>query len=272
MRRIVATGIGVLVQCGEYKELVAAHVDGQLAPEEDALAAAHVATCVRCARLLASERQFAQALRARDFLQPTPPHLRQRVLAMIEGQDQPPSGWARVQRWWARPAYRAVLVAAGAALVLAIALPLLHFTGQRDERVLREVVEHYRQAEALRLEVKTDNPEELQHYFEGKGIVPPTVTVMDLRPLGFQLVGGSVTQLGPAKSVMMVYQGARGWILCHRFRAADLQLPPGEVIGGDTYYTVDRLTLCTYRDGDAICIMAAAMPRADFMKLIAGYV
>ena len=260
------------MHCGEYADLVAAHIDDQLAPEEEALAAAHVATCVRCARLLATERQLAQALHARDLIQPTPSEVRQRVMTLIEVPDRPPGWWARVQLWWARPAYRAALAGAVAVLGLAITVPLLRSARQRDERVLHELLEHYREAEAMRLEVKTDSPEELQRYFEGKGIVPPTVTVMDLRPLGFKLVGGSVTRLGTAKSVMMVYQGDRGWILCHRVRAADLQLPPGEVMGGDTYYTVDRLTVCTYHDGDAICIMAAAMSRADFMKLLAGYV
>jgi anti-sigma factor RsiW len=259
------------MHCGEYREVVAAHVDGVLAPEEEALAAAHIATCGRCAPLLERERQFAHALRGRNLIRPTPAALRARIVALIDAQDRS----AGVSRRWARPAYRGAVAAALAVLALAVVIPLLRHARGTPHGVLGDVLAHYRdvQAQTIKLDMRTDKPKVLEFYFADKGIEAPTRTVIDLRALGFKLVGGSVVPLGSATSAMMLYQGEHGWMLCHRFRAADLQLPAGgEVVDDDTYYGVDGVSVCAYRDGDAMCLMASAMSVDDLKKLLAGYV
>ncbi len=263
------------MHCGEYRELIAAHVDGLLAPEEEALAAAHVATCPRCPLLLERERQFAQALHARNLIRPTPPELRARVTALIVAQERPPGSVARLTGWWRRPAYRAAFAGALAILVLALVVPIVRHRQTHEPNVLDDVLQHYREVEAqtIKLQMQTDKPKVLEYYFADKGVEGPTRTVIDLHGLGFKLVGGSVVPLGTATSAMMLYRGEKGWILCHRFRAADLQLPPGgEVVDNDTYYTVDGLSVCSYHDGEAICMMASAMSREDLKKLLAGYI
>ncbi len=261
------------MHCAEYKDLVAAHVDGLLAAEEEALAAAHLASCPQCARLLERERHFTQALRARRFIRPMPADARQRLLALIEAEDQ--SGpTVRLRQWRLQPAYRAALAGAVALLVLAVVVPLLRSRVRQGQDVLHDVLAQYRdaQAQAMQLEVRTDKPEELAQYYQRTGVSPSTEIVMDLRALGYRLMGGSVVQLGTAKSTMTLYHGERGWLLCHRFLAADLQLPAGgEVVDGDTYYRVDGLTVCTYRDGNVTCLMASTMSRDEFIKLMAGY-
>ena len=160
-------------------------------------------------------------------------------------------------------------------MVLALVALLLRPGGPPEHDVLHEVLAYYREAQAqsIKLEMQTDKPKVLEIYFADKGIEAPTRTVIDLHGLGFKLVGGSVVPLGTATSAMMLYHGATGWLLCHRFRAADLQLPPGgEVVDQDTYYSVDGMSVCAYHDGDAICLMATALSREDLKKLLAGYV
>ena len=264
------------MHCAECRELIAPHVDGLLAPEEEALMGAHVSGCPACTRLIEGARRFAQSLHARNLVRPTPPEVRARVLASLDAQDRA-LGWsAQLRQWWARPLYRAALAGVLGVLVIAVALPIvLRFGAQRRDGVLNEVLANYRaaQTQVIKLQVQTDKPKVLELYFAQKGIQLPTRTVIDLRALGFKLVGGSVVPLGSATSAMMLYQGERGWLLCHRFRAADLQLPPdGEVVDKDTYYTVGDLSVCAYRDGDAVCLMASAMSREDLKKLLAGYV
>jgi len=264
------------MHCAECRELVAAYVDGLLAAEEEARVGAHVTSCPTCTRLIERERQFAQSLHARNLIRPTPTEVRERVLASIDAQDRAVGWSARLRELWARPLYRAALAGALAVLVIGVALPImLRFGAQRRNGVLNEVLANYRaaQTQAIKLQVQTDKPKVLELYFAQKGIQLPTRTVIDLRALGFKLVGGSVVPLGSATSAMMLYQGERGWLLCHRFRAADLQLPPdGEVVDKDTYYTVGDLSVCAYRDGEAVCLMASAMSREDLKKLLAGYV
>ena len=264
---------GVRMHCGEYNEVIAAHVDGLLAPEEEAVTTAHLATCPKCTRLLARERQFAQALHARTLVRPTPTELRERVMALIDAQDRPPSWAARLMPSRARAGYR--IAFAGALVVLALAVLVLRQRGSPEHDVLHEVLAHYQEAQAqsIKLDMQTDKPKVLEIYFADKGIEAPTRTVIDLHALGFKLVGGSVVPLGTATSAMMLYHGASGWLLCHRFRAADLQLPPGgEIVDDDTYYSVDGMSVCAYHDGDAICLMATALSREDLKKLLAGYV
>jgi anti-sigma factor RsiW len=263
------------MHCGEYRELIAAHVDGLLAPEEEALATAHLATCPKCTQLLERERRFAHDLHARNLIHPTPPELRERVMAAIAAQDQPLSWTARLMQAWARPRYRAALAGALVVVMLMLVVPFLRHRGQHEHDVLHEVLEHYRQAEAqtITLEMKTDKPKVLEFFFADKGIESPTRTVIDLHGLGYKLVGGSVVPLGTATSAMMLYRGEKGFVLCHRFRATDLQLPPGgEVVSDDTYYSIDGLSICSYHDGEAVCMMASAMSVEELKKLLAGYI
>lgn len=263
------------MHCGEYRELIAAHVDGLLAPEEEALAAAHVAACPKCAPLFERERQFAQALHARNLIRPTPVEVRERLVASIAALEQPPGWSTRLMRWWARPVYRAAVAGAFAALVLLLVVPLLRKGAQQEHGVLQEVLANYRaaQAQTIKLEMQTDKPKALEFYFADKGIEPPTRKVIDLHALGFKLVGGSVVPLGTATSAMMLYRSEQGFLLCHRFRAADLQLPAGgEVVDNGTYYRVDGLSICSYRDGDAICLMASALSVDDLKKLLGGFI
>ena len=263
------------MQCAEYRELIAAHLDGVLAPEEESLAAAHLASCEKCTQLLESERRFAQDLHARNLIRPTPPELRARVMAAIAAHDQPLNWTARLMQSLARPRYRAALAGALVVVMLALVMPLLRHARQQGHDVLHEVLDHYRQAEAqtINLEMKTDKPKVLEYFFADKGIEAPTRTVVDLHGLGYKLVGGSVVPLGTATSAMMLYRSEKGFLLCHRFRAADLQLPPGgEVVNDDTYYHVDGLSICSYHDGEAICMMASAMSVEDLKKLLAGYI
>ncbi len=263
------------MHCGEYRELIAAHVDGVLAPEEAALAAAHLAGCEQCTQLFERERRFVHDLHARNLIRPTPPALRARVLAAIATQDQPLSWTARLMQSFARPRFRAALAGALVVVMLALVVPFVRQARQPTHDVLHEVLQHYRQAAAqtINLEMQTDKPKVLEYFFADKGIAAPTRTVIDLHGLGYTLVGGSVVPLGTATSAMMVYRGEKGIVLCHRFRAADLQLPPGgEMVNDDMYYSIDGLSICSYHDGDAICLMASAMSVGDLKKLLAGYI
>jgi len=83
------------MHCGEYRELTAAHVDGVLTLDEEALVSAHLASCQTCTLLVERERRFAQSLRQRHLIRPTPIAVREGVLASIVAlairQAAPPS-------------------------------------------------------------------------------------------------------------------------------------------------------------------------------------
>jgi len=264
------------MQCVEYRDLVAAHVDEQLGREELALALAHLAACGRCAGELERQRALKRALRESNLIRATPDALRRAVQARIDAQDRTllrPAWWSR---WGSRPVARLALVAAAALLLVAIAGPLLRSRlPPPAPAVFDRIVADYHAAESdhVALSVHTDDPMELREYYYKTGAFSFTNTVVDLEPLGFSLVGGAVTELAGQKSTFSLYRGARGMILCHRIQAAGVQLPPGgDMVGGDRFYTFGGITVCVHREGDVLCFMASAMPRADFIRMFAGHV
>ena len=264
------------MQCVEYRDLVAAHVDEQLSPEELALALAHVAGCARCARELERQRAFKRSLRGRNLIHATPDALRRAVQARIDAQEraQPSQVWWSA--WWSRPVARLALAGAVGLLLIAVAGPLLRSRSQPPApAVFDRIVADYHAAESehVELSVRTDDPMELREYYYKTGAFSFTNTVVDLEPLGFSLVGGAITELAGQKSTFSLYRGARGMILCHRIQAAGVELPPGgDVVGGDRFYTFGGITVCVHREGDVLCFMASAMARADFVRLFAGHV
>lgn len=258
------------MHCAEYRDLVAAHVDGELTAAELPLARAHVVGCAECAALLQAQQELRQAVRTHVWTRETPADVRQRALAAIDAEEGATRWVTRLTQWWARPWYRVALAGAVAVLAVVVALPLLR---ARPRGPLAEefntIAAHYHAAaaDAVKIEFRTDDPYELREYYHRSGVVPFNNSVVDLEPLGYILTGGSVVDLGKMKSTMSVYRGAHGLLLCHRIYAPDLKYPPGgEYVGGDAFYTIGDITICMHREGDVVCFMASAMPRAEFIK------
>ena len=139
--------------------------------------------------------------------------------------------------------------------------------------LLAAVVSNFRAVEAdkLVLDFRTDDPQELRDYFQRTAGLGFSNTVVDLEMRGYELVGGTVVEIDGKKSTLSVYRGPQGLLVCHRFQGAELPLPPGgESIRGDTYYTINGITVCLHREGDVVCLMASALPRDVFIKKWAG--
>jgi hypothetical protein len=260
------------MECAEYRDLIAADVDEQLGDEEAGGARAHVERCARCAQLLDVQRALKRAWRTHGWIQPAPEGLRQEILGRIDAADRerPPREW---RRWWAP---RLALAGAAALLILAVTVPRLRMHAQPSAvPPFDTIIEHYHAVRSgdVALSVRTDDPMVLRTYYLKTGDFTFRNTVVDLKPLGFILDGGTVTELAGQKSTLSVYHGPSGIVLCHRIAATGVELPPGgEAMGGDRFYTFGSLTICVHREGDIICFMASDMPRADFLRLFAGHV
>jgi anti-sigma factor RsiW len=263
------------MQCAEYRDMVAAHVDDRLAPEEERLAMAHVTSCARCASLLATQRALKQALRSRSFVSHTPEALRQAVLSRLDAAERAAGSRSWWREWLALPIARPALVSA-AALLLVIGAAWFFGSRQppRATPLFDTIVAHYHAVESgqIKLSVRTDDPMELRTYYLHTGAFTFRNSVVDLEPLGVRLVGGTITELAGKKSTLSVYRDGRGMVLCHRIQSGGVALPPGgEVVGGDRFYTADGITICVHFEGDIICFMASSMPRADFVRLLTGH-
>lgn len=256
------------MHCPEYRDLVAAHVDGQLTPEEMALAAAHLEVCPACTRRWEGERQLKHLMQDRRLLQTAPTVLRERVLARLDAEDRRPRTTVGASAW--RLARVPRLALAGALVVVAIVIAAHLRSGPHAPgTMLAQVIADYHAAEmqGVKLDLQTNDPEQLRQYYQRTGKLEFTNTVMDLRPFGLDLVGGSLVKLTSKDSTFTLYRGGPVMLLCHRIWAPDLPLPPGgEVIKGNTFYTSDGITVCIHREGGVVCFLATAMPRDEFIR------
>lgn len=254
------------MDCAEYRDLVVAHTDGALGAAEVWRADAHLANCARCANLFAVRRRSAAQLR----IHPTPADVRRRVLEALAAAARAEQG-----HQWRRPSGPLVLrlAVAGALAMLALVLAGVWFRPSPAPPLVAAVVADFRAVEAGTLELgfRTDDAQELRAYFLRTANLGFSNSAVDLEVLGYELVGGAVVDLAGKASSLSVYRGTHGLLVCHRFQGAELPLPPGgETIRGETFYTIDGVTVRVHREGDIVCLMASSLPRAAVIKLWTG--
>ena len=248
------------MDCAAYEEIAAAHADGRLEPAEQAAADAHVAACPRCAATRRAQTEVAKLLRERRLTQPAPEALRRRIDEALASARQPTD--ISTRRWRTRILV-AGAVAAGLALLFLprqLTRPDLLTVMARDVRAA--------QTDQIALAKRGDDFDGLSAYYHSQlDLAEP---VIDLRPADFRLVGGTIDTLGTTPTALTVYQGPNGKIVCRRFRAGEIALPPGgKDIDGARYFEVDGVTVRIQRIGDMICCTASTMPLEAMARLFA---
>lgn len=248
------------MDCAAYRDIVAAHADGRLEPAEQVAADAHVAACPRCAEARRAQTAVSGLLRQRRMVQPAPESLRRRIDVALAGTAQPTD---ISRRRWRTRVILAGAVAAGLALVFLprqFARPDLLTVLAQDVRAA--------QTDRVALSMRGDDFDALNAYYRAHlDLAEP---VIDLRPADFRLVGGTIDALGATPTALTVYQGRGGKIVCRRFRAGEIALPPGgREIDGARYFEVDGVTIRIQRIGDTICCTASTMPIEAMAQLFA---
>jgi len=248
------------VTCAEYRELVAADVDGVVGAEAETVRR-HLATCEACTRL--RERQVAvrNLLRSRSLQQPAPLGLRTRVVAQLEEESQSLHGAPK--RWlWARWVGLALLGATAAAVMI---------LWNRDGS-FAPLIESYDLASrgALQITFPASEPTELEAYYHKSQEQGFPEHVIDLSSKGFRLVGGVVRDFPKRKARLTVYSDGKNMIVCdYQFAAAfPLALPAS---GGPIFFSRRGVNFCAKRmDGNEVCVLATRMPMDLFRKLVGG--
>jgi anti-sigma factor RsiW len=255
------------MSCNDYRDLVAADVDGELSGAEAAAAAAHLAGCPRCRALRAAQAEVRTLVRSRAARHPAPTLVRARVAAAIERESTP-----SLRR---RPSLRPWRLVIGGAVAasLAIALAALLWPAAPDLLAVMAADVHDAEAGVLALRMTTAKPEELRRFYQSRVDLPFEESVEDLSGAGFRLVGGRAANLAAAPTTLTLYEGGAGKVVCRRFRAGAVALPEGgETIGGMEVFSTGDVTIRVARlKNDVICVLASTMPRAEFLRLFAGH-
>jgi anti-sigma factor RsiW len=219
--------------CETYRDIIAAHVDGQLTYAERHEAEQHLVSCKNCAQLFADQQQFRQISRTWHWETPIPLEVEHRLRAAMAAERSPLQSWWQKAREqfasWLQPQQSALAFAAAAALLLTFVLPKAQTSVQNqaplpeaakstEQTVLDAAASYYKAVRTgeLPLSYATNNPRELENALKASEQLNFSVYVPDLRLAGYELNGGIVVQIGGKPAVITVYQGEEGQVLCLR--------------------------------------------------------
>jgi anti-sigma factor RsiW len=216
--------------CETYRELIAAHVDGNLRPAEWQDVDRHLADCTHCARLFADQKQFRQIARTWHWEAPIPRDVEHRLHAALAAENSPLQQWWQQARdqvaSWLRPPQAAFALVAVAIVVLTFVLPqnqapkrpelVAEQSKPAEQGVFDAATAYYKAVRTgeLPLSYATNNPRELEEALKASEQLNFSVYVPDLRLAGYELNGGVVVQISGKPAVITVYQGEEGQVLC----------------------------------------------------------
>lgn len=197
--------------CATIGELLSAHVDGELPPEEAAAVAEHLTSCAGCGREYEATLRTVQTLREGLSRYRAPDVLRARVRAALREEPSehtaaPRSDGRTYRRTWGTP-WRAV----AAALVIAVAssgLTLLtvgRATEPARPAIADEVLaSHIRSLMPEHLtDVRSTDRHNVKPWFNGRLDFSPSVPRLDDQ--GFPLLGGRVDYVDGRPVAVVVY-------------------------------------------------------------------
>ena len=244
--------------CAEYRDLVAAHVDGRLSPDEERAVAAHVPTCVGCRIVYQRQLNAKQLLRQRSVRHAVPAAIKDQLLGGLQASEADQG-----ERW---PWRRIVLVGALAAGLLMALVPLLR---HRPPSLLGTLAADVREVSAstAMLAMRTEKVPELRQYYRSTGQIDFERSADDFSPFGLWLVGGAIRPLEGVPTTFTVYDSALGKVVCRRFRVGAIALPEGgQRVGHDQIFAADGVTIVVMHLGDIICTLATNIPRDEFLR------
>lgn len=251
------------MNCQEYREIVAAHVDDVLTPPEREEVGRHVAVCAPCRRVYEREKDFRAFMATKPLLQKVPPALEQNLRRALAKAEREP-WWSRLQEFFTFPRLAVGLAAAG---LLALLFFPRWFEEKRSRDFLERITQDYMAATSpgFSLAFRTDDPQVLEAYFNQSGTLDFQARVIDFREQGYRLKGGIVMRTEQKVIAVTLYEGQKGYVLCHRFKGT-VSLPRGgERMGDHLVYTREAFTICFTQVGETMCCLITRIPKETFI-------
>ena len=187
------------MRCEEPRELIHAHLDGELDVIRSLEMEEHLRGCPICAEAFEAQRRLRSELASQELFFKAPPSLHKRIRKAVRIETKVEEwSWAVGWRWLSF----AVPAAAVALLALAI-LPLLRLPG--GDRLIDDIVSGH--VRSLMVEHLTDVASSDRHtvkpWFDGKLDFSPAV--VDLADHGFPLIGGRLDYLENRPVAALIY-------------------------------------------------------------------
>ena len=235
--------------------------DGRLSAEERAQIEAHLEVCPACRSEFDALRTLDAAIRSPE--RPERPAGLEALLRRTLDAEDARRDWAKRRRRWSLAA-----VAMGVAVIVAVVIARLGL--QPDWPLLAATAHAELEGGQLQLDVRERSPEMLQRELRARGA---TIRVLDLAMMGFELLGGSVPEVGGHRVALVAYRNAAGQtLLCEMFPGGDVRLPrpveerhQGAIVF--SVYAQTGRTVVFWREGSVLCGLVSGGSRDAVIAL-----
>lgn len=243
-----------MMNCQEYKEIIAAHVDGALSLEEGLEAQSHLKQCPKCTQVFLWETEVKKSLRQKLSPIPARPGLRVTILDRL-GERR----WKGLFGWFYMPQG----LAAAVALLLIVAVPYLAWRGRVQEDFFTDAIARYQKVTGGIV----DTSEVASSL--------PAARLLDLSPWGYRVLAKQTQQVRGQEGRVFVYQGeGKEYLVAQEFEGVDI-LPPGNaaIIRASNRdfvsYSQEGVNLIAWKekDKDLLCILASTLHKEKLLGL-----
>lgn len=248
----VPIGHEKIMNCQEYRELTAAHVDGALSAGETVEVQSHLDRCPKCQRLFLWETDFKKLLRQNLAPISVRPSFKEALLERLEGKRK------RAFMPWVYQRYG--IGAVMALLLLAIA-PLLFFRNEAGEKLFSQAAAQYQMA--------------TRNIAENPSLSPTRAarSSFDLSPWGYRLLTSEAAELNGLIGITSTYRNEQNdYVLAQEFRGGQLSAPPGAKIvrvAGKTFvlHSDNGVNLIAWKEQTLLCILASRAPMDQLLDI-----
>lgn len=240
------------MDCQEYREIVSAHVDGELSTSEASEAKSHLDQCARCAQVFAWETRATKILKQSLSPLPARHELKQRILDRVSPAENQRPRWLFVSHAWAP-----------ALLVLVIFGSVYWGWPFRSEDLFAHTASYYQRVN-----------EDRSHLLPATDTYR-TARILDLAPWGYQLFGQSVQRVNGRENRVFAYQGLQNELLvAQELEGEILSQPRGSKVVkklGRDFVTgrSGNINLVAWQDKDMVCVIASRLPPDRMLTLAA---
>jgi len=239
------------MNCLDYKEIIAAHVDRMLATEEEQQVQMHLEQCPRCKQFFRWETEIKKLLREKLPPATIQPSFKEALLERLEGKRKRTS-----TRWFEQ---RYAIGAAVALLFLARTSLFVH-RNQVGDDIFSQAVAQYQTV--------------TQRIFEGPMSSPSRAArSLDLNPWGYHLITSEASELNGLTGITSTYRNqARNYVLAQEFEGGNLSAPPGAKCvqaAGKSFvmHSEHGVNLIAWKERNVLCILASGVPMEQLLDM-----
>jgi len=242
------------MNCSEYREIIAAHVDGALSFEENREVQAHLDQCGACRRMFGWETKAQKVIKPHLAIIAPPSGAKDRIFDKLEqkGRNREMMGWFSFR----------LHLAGSFALLMVVVLATILWRNTSQNDFMSVAADQYRTMLAQGLGAPPQGD-----------LTTPAASRLDLSPWGYRLSANQVNQVKGGERRLSLFEGkANDYVLAQEIDGGDLTPAPDAVITrADNRefisYSRDGVNLVAWKDHDLLCLLTSKLSNEKLLAL-----